>query len=226
MERSPRASDYLAHARGTFWSTRASTTALPPRHRHRRTRSAHRSGLSRPGRSSRRRNSSGAVVVEIGAPAQRHLALRPSGGSPAVKVGDVVVTGQVVGDVGMTGVTTGPHLHFAIYEAGVPVDPVTVLPPKGMRLQWPYRFRFRRSCLPSWAGVPVRSRRPCRSCRHWPTEFRQGGYERGRPARTRPPRGHSAGERRTRRDAYAELIRALHPGSAAASIGSAWAGRR
>jgi murein DD-endopeptidase MepM/ murein hydrolase activator NlpD len=36
-----------------------------------------------------------------------------------------------LGKVGVTGVTTGPHLHFGIYEAGVPVDPLTVLPPKG-----------------------------------------------------------------------------------------------
>jgi len=77
------------------------------------------------------RNSSGAVVVEI-----EHLPNVISlyghlEDPPAVKVGDVVVTGEVVGDVGMTGVTTGPHLHFAIYEAGVPVDPLTVLPPKG-----------------------------------------------------------------------------------------------
>ena len=77
------------------------------------------------------RNSSGAVVVEI-----EHLPNVISlyghlEDPPAVKVGDIVVTGQVVGDVGVTGVTTGPHLHFAIYEAGVPTDPLTVLPPKG-----------------------------------------------------------------------------------------------
>jgi hypothetical protein len=77
------------------------------------------------------RDSSGAVVVEI-----EHLPNVISlyghlQDPPAVKVGDAVVTGEVLGDVGVTGVTTGPHLHFAIYEAGVPVDPLTVLPPKG-----------------------------------------------------------------------------------------------
>jgi murein DD-endopeptidase MepM/ murein hydrolase activator NlpD len=77
------------------------------------------------------RDSSGAVVVEI-----EHLpnviSLYGHLEDPsAVKVGDAVVTGEVLGDVGVTGVTTGPHLHFAIYEAGVPVDPLTVLPPKG-----------------------------------------------------------------------------------------------
>jgi hypothetical protein len=77
------------------------------------------------------RDSTGAVVVEI-----EHLPNVISlyghlQDPPAVKVGDVVVTGQVLGKVGVTGVTTGPHLHFGIYEAGVPVDPLTVLPPKG-----------------------------------------------------------------------------------------------
>jgi murein DD-endopeptidase MepM/ murein hydrolase activator NlpD len=49
---------------------------------------------------------------------------------PAVKVGDVVVTGEVVGKVGLTGNTTGPHLHFAIYDAGLPIDPMGVMPPR------------------------------------------------------------------------------------------------
>jgi hypothetical protein len=77
------------------------------------------------------RDSSSAVVVEI-----EHLPNVISlyghlEDPPAVKVGETVVTGQVLGDVGVTGITTGPHLHFGIYEAGVPVDPLTVLPPKG-----------------------------------------------------------------------------------------------
>jgi len=73
-----------------------------------------------------------------------------------------------------------------------------------MRLQWPYRFRFRRSCLPSWAARSCRSRRPVGRAaigqRSSPGRIRAG-----RPARTRPPRGHSAGERRTRRRRYGRV---------------------
>src|SRR5262249_31733417 len=36
--------------------------------------------------------------------------------SPAVKVGDVITTGQFLGLVGSAGNSTGAHLHFALYH--------------------------------------------------------------------------------------------------------------
>lgn len=41
-----------------------------------------------------------------------------------VKEGDFVQPGQVIGAVGSTGASTGPHLHWGLYVQGQAVDPV------------------------------------------------------------------------------------------------------
>ncbi len=47
--------------------------------------------------------------------------------APPVKAGDIVLAGQRIGSVGLTGLTTGYHLHWAVYKNGEPIDPLSTL---------------------------------------------------------------------------------------------------
>ncbi|MFN2463083.1 MAG: M23 family metallopeptidase [Candidatus Dormibacteria bacterium] len=66
-----------------------------------------------------------------------HVVVRHGGGlqtmyahlaDTVVSEGQVVLTGTIVGHEGSTGMSTGPHLHFEVREAGVAVDPRSVFP--------------------------------------------------------------------------------------------------
>jgi murein DD-endopeptidase MepM/ murein hydrolase activator NlpD len=47
---------------------------------------------------------------------------------PTVRAGDTVEAGQRIGSIGLTGLTTGPHLHFSLRQGTEPLDPRTRLP--------------------------------------------------------------------------------------------------
>lgn len=51
-------------------------------------------------------------------------------GSMPIKAGDSVKAGQVVGKVGLTGITTGPHLHLEVRVRDQPIDP------------WPFLIQY------------------------------------------------------------------------------------
>lgn len=76
------------------------------------------------------RAADGAVVVEIehgSGVVSRYGHLEPE---LDVGVGQPVSAGDIVGSIGLTGRTTGPHLHLEIWSSGVPIDPLLVLPPR------------------------------------------------------------------------------------------------
>jgi murein DD-endopeptidase MepM/ murein hydrolase activator NlpD len=71
--------------------------------------------------------SDGAVVVRV-RHADGSLAVYGHlGAGLDVKAGDKVAAGEQLGVVGMTGRTTGPHLHLELTVGGTPVDPLTTI---------------------------------------------------------------------------------------------------
>ena len=46
---------------------------------------------------------------------------------PTVAAGDEVAAGQRIGTVGLTGMTTGEHLHWAVWHDGTLLDPMTLI---------------------------------------------------------------------------------------------------
>lgn len=76
--------------------------------------------------------SDGALVVALAHDGGRvslyaHLA-GGAGWAPPVAVGAAVRAGDRIGSVGTTGMVTGPHLHWSVYEHGTLVDPLSLTP--------------------------------------------------------------------------------------------------
>ncbi|HYD46667.1 MAG TPA: peptidoglycan DD-metalloendopeptidase family protein, partial [Phenylobacterium sp.] len=74
----------------------------------------------------------------------RTLYLHMNAFGPGVVAGARLRQGQQVGEVGTTGRSTGPHLHYEVHIDGQPVDPMTVQVGEGRTLTGPKLEAFRK----------------------------------------------------------------------------------
>ncbi|HMA00559.1 MAG TPA: peptidoglycan DD-metalloendopeptidase family protein [Steroidobacteraceae bacterium] len=77
-----------------------------------------------------------------------------------IKIGSHVRQGEVIGYVGMTGLATGPHLHYEYLMNGVHKDPQTVRLPGAEPLRAGSLQRFREAAAPLLAGLDTPTAAP------------------------------------------------------------------
>ncbi len=74
-----------------------------------------------------------------------------------IRPGTRVRQGQVIGFVGSTGMSTGPHLHYEVHQRGKPINPTALRMPTGRTLTGPELRQFeaeRARLLRQWDALP------------------------------------------------------------------------
>jgi len=69
------------------------------------------------------------LITHIGGLVSLYAHLDDGIAPPRVRAGDDVQEGQIIGAIGVTGLTTGPHLHFAVWRDGELIDPLSLIAP-------------------------------------------------------------------------------------------------
>jgi murein DD-endopeptidase MepM/ murein hydrolase activator NlpD len=84
-----------------------------------------------------------------------------SGFGPGIRAGTRVRQSDVIGYVGMTGLATGPHVHYELRRDGVALDPLSVRLPPGDPVptvtwgRWVLESRERLTLLEALPGPPI-----------------------------------------------------------------------
>jgi murein DD-endopeptidase MepM/ murein hydrolase activator NlpD len=92
------------------------------------------------------------VIIDHGNE-RRTLYAHMNGFRSGQSVGTRVSQGQIIGYVGMSGLATGPHLHYEFHLRGSPVNPVTVELPRAEPLPARHMEAFREATAPLLATL-------------------------------------------------------------------------